>query len=226
MTTDDLDGLLESAAHEYAAKHFDEVCARLEEEKAGAKFLAAECDALRARVAELERRKAFFWERCEKRGPTECWPWRGNINAATGYGQCSFGSKGSEERWRAHRLAFELFSGPIPAGLVVMHSCDNRACVNPAHLSLGTVADNNADMMRKGRHVAPSSLLTSCRRGHEFVPGSFRTDRNGVRHCHECRRIWEAAHSEQLLAKRRLRTARDRERRQAKRFALKEKVAP
>lgn len=52
---------------------------------------------------------------------------------------------------RAHRMAWEVEHGPIPAGLVVMHSCDNPSCVLLEHLSLGTVADNNADRSRKGR---------------------------------------------------------------------------
>lgn len=75
-----------------------------------------------------------------------CWLWLKSIGTH-GYGQAGFRRKVTV----AHRVSYIAFVGPIPRGVLVQHSCDNRWCVNPDHLSLGTDATNAEDKRRKGR---------------------------------------------------------------------------
>ena len=83
-------------------------------------------------------------------GPNgDCWEWTGVINSSNGYGYMKISEINSPVR--IHRFSYEFFKGKITPGLFVMHSCDNRKCVNPDHLSLGTHQDNMDDAVNKGR---------------------------------------------------------------------------
>lgn len=89
----------------------------------------------------------YFWKRVDKSPhPKGCWLWTGSKNRQ-GYGETMF----RKRHLRANRVAYELANGPIPEGLMVLHSCDNPPCVNPDHLFLGTGTDNMQDCIRKGR---------------------------------------------------------------------------
>ena len=87
-----------------------------------------------------------FWAKVEKTGADDCWRWTGKISQK-GYGCITY--QGSH--LRAHRLAYTLATGPITDGMMILHSCDNRACCNPAHLREGTAKDNVADAVSRNR---------------------------------------------------------------------------
>ena len=113
-----------------------------------------------------EQHAAKFWERVDRSaGPEGCWPWTGT-RQPRGYGHFY-------PAWRlnlyAHRVSWEIANGQaIPAGLQVLHACDNPACVNPAHLSVGTVSDNARDCVEKGRN-SPASLPGEAHPNHKLT---------------------------------------------------------
>jgi hypothetical protein len=101
-----------------------------------------------------------------------CWYWRAFVEPITGYGQ--FGMDGRTEL--AHRAAWCVIVGPIPAKMWVLHHCDIRHCVNPDHLYLGTQQDNARDMVVRGRAACGD------RNGTRLHPECLaRGDRNGTR---------------------------------------------
>jgi hypothetical protein len=100
------------------------------------------------RHSTLEER---FWAKVDCRAPDECWNFTARIER-TGYGIAYVGTvAGRRIRIGAHRLSWILAHGEITDDLCVLHRCDNRRCVNPGHLFLGTKKDNYHDMVAKGR---------------------------------------------------------------------------
>ncbi len=86
----------------------------------------------------------WFWQRVQI--TDHCWLWTG-AHITSGYGHFEVNG----HHYLAHRTAWELAHGPIPAGLIVCHRCDNPTCVRPDHLFIGTQSDNIHDMITKGR---------------------------------------------------------------------------
>lgn len=108
-----------------------------------------------------------FWDKVDKI-PGGCWLWTASTRHK-GYGAFVYRRDGKTVNGRAHRYSYELHVGPIPDGLMVLHSCDTPACVNPSHLFLGTNTDNVRDMIAKDRKV----------KGGTYGPGDYE---RGERH--------------------------------------------
>jgi len=105
---------------------------------------------------------ARFWGKVRRAGPEECWLWTAATNK-DGYGIIVVAGR----CLLATRVAHELTKGPIPAGLMICHTCDNPQCVNPKHIYAGTAKDNAKDCMDRGRKASvagernPRARLTS-----------------------------------------------------------------
>jgi hypothetical protein len=130
-----------------------------------------------------------------------CWEWTGAKTSA-GYGQFQTGkysTTGNPLPEYAHRIAYELYVGPIGPGLTIDHLCRNRACVRPDHLEPVSVREN---LMRGEGISARYARSDYCSRGHLKSPDNLYVYPNGSHECRECRRIrWQ-----EFAAKRRERS--------------------
>ena len=125
---------------------------------------------------------------------TGCWEWQG-AQTGNGYGYMEIGGK----RIKTHRFSYQLYNGELIEGLVIMHSCDNRVCVNPEHLSQDTASANIKDMWQKGRAKAgfkkgPNyELGGQCMKGHDLTEKTLMVFSNNARKCRTC---WNAKRRE------------------------------
>lgn len=108
----------------------------------------------------------------------DCWEWNASLRGKTGYGAFKLNGKVID----AHRVSYELHFGIIPKGVLVCHRCDNRKCVNPNHLFLGTYKDNHQDGVDKGRII--NGWNTEKLKKHPSL-GAYK---RGCR-CEDCKRI-------------------------------------
>jgi len=119
--------------------------------------------------------------------PSGCLLWTGSTRGG-GYGRIKI----SGRSYAVHRLVYEMFAGPIPAGLEVDHLCKNRICCNVAHLEAVTPRVNNV------RSTSPSAINTTktyCAKGHEFDLLNTRFTPSGRRACRICSRAFTAKHN-------------------------------
>lgn len=111
-----------------------------------------------------------------------CWEWQGFVNPFTGYVDTSYRGKSI----KAHRLMHGLVKGQVPQGMDCCHTCDNRKCINPDHLWIGTRKQNLLDASAKGRIHCQKK--THCTRGHSYAEHGVRHGKDQWRQCRICAR--------------------------------------
>lgn len=120
-----------------------------------------------------------------------CWLWTGPRDF-NGYGD-AYISKDKKKTltMKAHRLSYIFFVGEISKGKVIMHVCDNRQCVNPAHLREGSTRDNVLDCVTKGRHRNQNTGRAICKNGHKLSGTNVRLELGRFRRCMICKKEYQ-----------------------------------
>jgi hypothetical protein len=136
-----------------------------------------------------EHQQRLFWKKVKK--TRRCWLWIGGKNDK-GYGHFSVRKQNERKTFRSHRVSYSLSRGEILPGFLILHTCDNPACVNPKHLWLGTARDNMVDCVTKGRHQSKSLIKKYCDKcGSERVIYKLKSGKKSgriMRRCKHCRR--------------------------------------
>lgn len=112
----------------------------------------------------------------------DCWGWKAATTSG-GYASMKW-TQGNAVHWKAHRISYLLFKGPLKPGMVIDHSCHNKKCVNPNHLRQVTQRFNVIDNSRGGT-ARLNSLKTKCPKGHEYT--YWENIKRRV--CKQCRKI-------------------------------------
>lgn len=135
-------------------------------------------DFRRGRKTSGRTTEARFWEKVQRAGADECWPWIGATDP-NGYGMFYIGSP--RHYTRAHRWSYEALRAEIPSGLVIDHLCRNTSCVNPWHL------EPVSEQVNVRRGISPGARAlrrTHCLRGHDYA--THGVVRSGRRSCRAC----------------------------------------
>jgi hypothetical protein len=130
----------------------------------------------------------------ERRG--DCLVWTGSLSYS-GYGRIQVNSEGGNTG--AHRVAYQVWVGPIPDGLQIDHLCGVRNCIEPTHLEAVTHREN---LLRSGNFIARNAWATHCIHGHEFTPENTKVRDKGHRECRTCRRDRHAAEAQRRKQRR------------------------
>ena len=135
-----------------------------------------------------ETQQRRFWSQVVK--GDRCWEWQG-LKFGNGYGMFSAWGQG----FLAHRVAYTLAIGPIPAGMTIDHvrvkGCTSRACVNPDHLEAVTMREN---LLRGDSMAGRNARKERCKNGHDFTPENTYVTPEGWRRCRKCRDYALARH--------------------------------